>query len=38
MRAALYALVSTHNGQNLELQLAEMREYAGRRGWEIASE
>jgi DNA invertase Pin-like site-specific DNA recombinase len=26
------------NGQNPELQLAELREYAGRRGWEISGE
>src|SRR5690348_4032980 len=38
MRAALYARVSTHAGQNPEMQLAELREYCGRRGWEIAGE
>jgi DNA invertase Pin-like site-specific DNA recombinase len=35
-RAALYARVSTSNGhQDPEMQLAEMREYAGRRDWKI---
>jgi DNA invertase Pin-like site-specific DNA recombinase len=38
MRAALYARVSTHVGQNPEMQLAELREYCARRGWEIAGE
>src|SRR5712692_5547079 len=38
MRAAIYARVSTHNGQNPEMQLAELREYCARRGWEIAGE
>ncbi len=37
-RAALYARVSTLNGQDPEMQLRELREYAGRRGWEIAGE
>lgn len=37
-RVALYARVSTLNGQNPELQLAELREYAARRGWLIACE
>jgi DNA invertase Pin-like site-specific DNA recombinase len=37
-RVALYARVSTHNGQNPEMQLAELREYAGRRGWQIVEE
>ncbi len=33
-RAALYARVSTNNGQqNPEMQLAELREYCQRRGW-----
>ncbi|GGH06703.1 recombinase family protein [Silvibacterium dinghuense] len=35
---ALYARVSTLNGQNPELQLAELREYATRRGWTVAGE
>ena len=38
MRAALYARVSTLNGQHPEMQLAELREYASRRDWEIVSE
>lgn len=37
-RVALYARVSTLNGQNPEMQLAELREYAGRRGWAISAE
>ncbi len=32
-RVAIYARVSTHNGQDPEMQLRELREYAGRRGW-----
>ena len=37
LRVALYARVSTANGQqDPELQLSELREYATRRGWEIA--
>jgi len=36
VRAALYARVSTKDkGQNPELQLGELREYAARRGFEI---
>jgi DNA invertase Pin-like site-specific DNA recombinase len=38
LRVALYARVSTLNGQHPEMQLAELREYAGRRGWVIAGE
>jgi len=37
-RCALYARVSTLNGQDPELQLRELREFAVRRGWEIAGE
>ena len=37
-RVALYARVSTLNGQDPEMQLSELREYAARRGWTIASE
>jgi DNA invertase Pin-like site-specific DNA recombinase len=37
-RIALYARVSTLNGQNPQLQLDELREYAQRRGWTIAGE
>jgi DNA invertase Pin-like site-specific DNA recombinase len=36
---ALYARVSTSNGhQDPEMQLRELREYAARRGWEVAGE
>ena len=35
---ALYARVSTLNGQNPEMQLMELREYAQRRGWHVSSE
>jgi DNA invertase Pin-like site-specific DNA recombinase len=38
MRVALYARVSTLNGQNPETQLVELREYASRRGWQSAGE
>ncbi len=38
MKAALYARVSTHAGQNPEMQLAELREYCVRRGWDVAGE
>ena len=38
MRVAIYARVSTLNGQSPEMQLAELREYTSRRGWEIFSE
>jgi DNA invertase Pin-like site-specific DNA recombinase len=37
-RVALYARVSTLNGQDPEMQLAELREYASRRGWTVTSE
>src|SRR6266542_1342578 len=38
-RMALYARVSTSNGhQDPEMQLAELREYADRRGWEVVGE
>ena len=37
-RVALYARVSTLNGQDPEMQLSALREYAARRGWTIASE
>ena len=37
-RAALYARVSTLSGQNPEMQLSELREYASRRGWAIVGE
>lgn len=35
-RIALYARVSTSNGQDPEMQLRELREYCERRGWLIA--
>jgi DNA invertase Pin-like site-specific DNA recombinase len=38
MRTAIYARVSTLNGQSPEMQLAELREYASRRGWEVFGE
>jgi DNA invertase Pin-like site-specific DNA recombinase len=38
MKAAIYARVSTNNGQNPEMQLEEVRAYCKRRGWEIAGE
>jgi len=38
MRVALYARVSTLNGQHPEMQLAELREYAARRGWKVVGE
>ena len=37
-RVALYARVSTLNNQDPEMQLAELREYAGRRSWQIVEE
>src|SRR2546423_8782778 len=38
VRVALYARVSTFHNQDPEIQLAELREYAGRRGWQIVEE
>ena len=38
MRVAMYARVSTLNGQSPETQLVELREYVARRGWEIIGE
>ena len=37
-RAAIYARVSTHNGQNPEMQLNEVRAYCQCRQWEVADE
>jgi DNA invertase Pin-like site-specific DNA recombinase len=37
-RVAIYARVSTLHNKNPEMQLAELRDYASRRGWEIAAE
>jgi DNA invertase Pin-like site-specific DNA recombinase len=38
LRVALYARVSTLNNQDPEMQLAELREYAARRGLQIVEE
>ena len=39
MRVALYGRVSTlDKGQDVNMQMRELREYVGRRGWEIAGE
>lgn len=38
IRVALYARVSTLNSQDPEMQLAELREYASRRGWNVIEE
>lgn len=35
MRAAIYARVSTNNGQDPQMQTRELREYCERRGWTI---
>lgn len=37
-RVALYARVSTANNQDPEMQLSELREYAGRRCWQVVDE
>jgi len=37
-RVALYARVSTLNGQDPEMQLSELREYAARRSWIVSGE
>jgi len=37
-RVALYARVSSLNNQDPEMQLAKLREYAVRRGWQIVEE
>lgn len=37
-RVAIYARVSTHNGQNPEMQLSELRAYCENRGWEAVGE
>lgn len=36
IRIALYARVSTLNGQHPEMQLSELREYANLRGWKVS--
>ena len=38
LRAGLYARVSTHDQQTLPMQLAAMRDFAQKRGWEISLE
>ena len=38
IRAAIYARVSTKNGQHPEMQLEELQAYCQRRQWEIAGE
>src|ERR1700751_5342771 len=38
MRAAIYARVSTNNGQDPTMQTRELREYCQRRNWEIEGE
>ncbi len=38
MKTAIYARVSTTNGQDPEMQLGELRDYCQRRGWEVARE
>jgi len=37
-RVAIYGRVSTVAGQNVEMQLTELREYAARRGWQVIDE
>src|SRR4051812_43387442 len=38
LRVALYARVSTNNGQDPEMQLRELREYSQRRRWGVVRE
>jgi DNA invertase Pin-like site-specific DNA recombinase len=38
MKTAIYARVSTSNGQDPEMQLRELRDYCQRRGWEVGQE
>src|ERR1041384_5747577 len=38
MKAAIYARVSTNNGQDPTMQTRELRDYCERRGWELAGE
>ena len=38
LKIAIYARVSTKNGQDPEMQIAELREYARNRRWKIAGE
>ena len=36
LRAAIYARVSTNNGQDPTVQTRELEEYCQRRGWKVA--
>jgi DNA invertase Pin-like site-specific DNA recombinase len=38
MRVAIYARVSTNNGQDPAMQTRELRDYIERRGWQLAGE
>ena len=38
MRAAIYARVSTNNGQDPTVQTRELQQYCQRRGWEVEGE
>src|ERR1017187_2498172 len=38
VRIAIYGRVSTIVGQNVEMKLSELREYAARRGWQVGGE
>ena len=38
IRAAIYARVSTNNGQNPEMQIRDLQEYCQNRGWKITDE
>jgi DNA invertase Pin-like site-specific DNA recombinase len=38
MRTAIYARVSTNNGQDPTMQTRELKEYIERRGWQFAAE
>jgi DNA invertase Pin-like site-specific DNA recombinase len=38
MKIAVYARVSTNNGQDPEMQLRELRDYCQRRNWEVTRE
>src|SRR5260370_28803886 len=38
MKTAIYARVSTTNGQDPEMQGRELRDYCQRRGWEVSQE
>ena len=38
MRVAIYARVSTNNGQDPGMQTRELREYCQRRSWEVEGE